>query len=306
MRPALDPRRIGTLGASEIAAVAGLSSHAGPLTIAARKRQQIADAPADSEAAEFGHWWELTAARWFEHRTGLHVLGEQTWVTSTARPWMSATIDGFVAETPDASMDELLGVWECKSFNVADGEDLAPAVMAQVLWQLEVCDLPTAWVTGLVGKSLQIRTIQRADHLDDIAWLIGVGEAFWQHILDGTDPPAAAGDLDMLKAITPEPDVVIDLDDETAELARLYRSQSAARNAAEKAADETKARLLQALGDAAQARHNGTTLVTRTVTSRTTTDLDALLVDHPHLAELMATYRRTTTYPRLTVKKDPR
>lgn len=189
-------RRTG-ITATDAAAVLGVSKWASPWSIYANKRGLSSDELEMNDSMEFGRRAEPMLGDWFHDRTGLYVLGEQTWCTHKTERWMLATADGFSAESPDSSIDDVLGGVEFKTTtdSVKEWDDEIPVhIIAQVQWQMAVTGLPRTWLGTLhmgFGVRFKVRVIERDE--DDIELLTATAKAFWfDHVLLAV-PPASDG-----------------------------------------------------------------------------------------------------------------
>jgi predicted phage-related endonuclease len=288
----LEWRRQG-LGSSDAPMACGLSTYGGPLTLWATKKGLRPETEQTAEQ-EFGHRWEAVAGPWTAEREGVHLLGEQTWCHHPVDAWKRATVDAFYAETPDASMDEIAGIVEHKSYcPVADGE-IRPDVLVQVLWQLHVTGLPEAIVTGLVGKHFITRRVRAKDYPEDMAWVVETCEAFWRdHVLVDVEPTATAADLEYLGLVVPEvPGVAVELSTEVADTLATYRALKAQAKAIDTQIKTARALIEQALGTAAIGTVAGQIACTWKGGTRKDIDTKALAEELPDVA---ARHRRTST-----------
>lgn len=239
------------IGASDVAAILGLSPWASPYTVWLDKTGQRADE--DNEAMEAGRMLEPAIGPWFTARTGLYVIGEQTWCAHPERSWARATVDGFVVESPMSTIPDTLGPLEVKTTSdppkkwEADG--IPPYYAAQGQWQMFVTDTPRVWFAVLHashGLRLRIYELERDD--DDIAFMRDRCERFWfDHVQTATAPPVDGHDAttEALKEIGADPDAdTVDLDADPAvtqallalplikeRLARVEQEKAAAENA---------------------------------------------------------------------------
>src|SRR5262245_35499897 len=85
------------IGASDIAALMGISPWASPWSVWADKSGLLPPEP-ENEYMAAGRWLEAAIAPWFTDITGLHVTGEQMWCTHPGKPWARCTPDGFIVE----------------------------------------------------------------------------------------------------------------------------------------------------------------------------------------------------------------
>lgn len=248
----LQRRRTG-LGGSDVAAVLGISAYGSPWSTFADK---VGLLPLDSEPTNemrFGRYAELMVAPWFHDETGLYVLGEQAECSHPDEPWRMCTVDGFVAESPDAAPDEMVGLVEIKTRGPGKAWDVVPAdVAAQALWQMHVTGLDRVWIAALLGRRLDIHVVERDQ--GQIDFIVDRVSAFWHdHVLTGTPPPTDGHDATAraLAVVYPdgEPDRTADLD-ELADVIGAWRAAKAAEKAAKADVDKAANAIKAALGEA--------------------------------------------------------
>jgi putative phage-type endonuclease len=188
-------RRSG-LSATDVAGVLGLSPYASPYAVWADKAGLLPDIEV-TDAMEFGTRAEPMLAEWFHDRTGLYVLGEQTWCTHPSERWMLATVDGFVSESPAGSIGAALGGAEFKTTTdtAAEWNEAIPDHIAcQVQWQMAATGLPVTYLATLhLGFRVEFRVREVVRDEADIEALVGACSTFWhEHCLTGV-PPATDG-----------------------------------------------------------------------------------------------------------------
>jgi len=208
-----------TIGASEIAAIAGVSRFKGAVDVFATKARgpngevppMVTEPPPEpdvplavagtlsTDPREIGHIFEDALLGAYATRTGHEV---EEWQDSLVHPenaWASCTPDGRVAvandnddEEPDRGGLELkmVGRWVREDW---PGDGLPEYVVCQCQWSM--------WITGhqwwdvcalIDGTQLRIVRVERDDGL--ISDLVELGEAFWrEHILADVMPPVTDG-----------------------------------------------------------------------------------------------------------------
>lgn len=198
--------RRGGLGASDAAAVSGFSRWGSPWSVYVEKVGLVEPDDHDDEMAEFGRRFEPIAAPWFHERTGLYIVGEQTWVTKTGEPWARSTPDGFVSEVPNPMPDELVGTWEVKApvawgmwqdgldrDAVGDGTHAPVDHQVQALWQQWTTGLDRTWFGVLHGRRFRIYELGQDG--PDLALVIDRCKRFWyDNVLAGVPPPVDGSD----------------------------------------------------------------------------------------------------------------
>jgi putative phage-type endonuclease len=299
--------RQGGIGASDVAAILGLSPWASPWSVWADKAGLLPPLP-DDEVMAAGRWLEAAIGPWFTHETGLHVAGEQTWCTHPEHEHHRCTVDGFVFEAPrgvlsiphvltDAEIAEVkrrwqeiaastrtpqivppmgsgdpLGLLEVKVTGPGRRwDELPPHYQAQGQWQMHVTDLPRVWFAVLMGRRLDVHELARDQ--DDIDFMVEQVDRFWHDHVETGKPPAVDGSDATLRALaavypTEQPG-------ETAEVhpADIGAWGEAKRRKAEATRDEkaAKAELLAHLGTAEVGTVDGAAVVTARSQTRTTT-----------------------------------
>jgi len=283
----LEWRRQG-IGASDIAAIIGESPWTSPFALWANKTGQTPDNTNPSEMMIFGKRFEQIAAPWFHDETGLHVAGEQTWVTHPNHPWAKATVDGFVyPDNPDDFDTDTppLGTFEAK-VDFRHGPDVWDAEIpihyqCQAQWQMWVTQTARCWFAVLHSFG-QFRVYQLDRNDDDIRLLVDAAETFWvDHVLTGTPPPVDGSDAtsDAIATIWPthQPAVIHEADSSLVELLR-QRTLFKSRIAADKdVLAEIDNQIAVAVGDAEQITVAGIAAWSYKAQQRTTPNLAAFL-----------------------------
>lgn len=287
----LDWRKDG-IGASDVAAIIGLSPWASPWSVWADKAGLLPPAP-ENEAMAAGRWLEAAIGPWFTHETGLHVTGEQTWCAHPDHGHHRCTVDGFVRDGPGyvldgSDFDKALGLVEIKVTGPGRRWDVVPAhYQAQGQWQMHVTGLPKVWFAVLTGRRLDIHELDRDQ--DDIDFMVEHVDAFWHdHVLKGT-PPATDGHDATARALAEVypghmPDVSVEADDELRRTIEWWRR---AKDAAREADAEVRlhaAAMKAALGDAEELTVDGQRAVSWRTQAARRLDTKALAAAHPDIA----------------------
>lgn len=174
------------IGASEIAAVAGLNPFASPWDVYLVKTGQAASFEGN-ELTEWGHRLEPAIRQAYADATGsaIHVPTESMFHPETK--WARATPDGIVLDG-----ERWLHLVQCKNVGEWPGKawsDAPPAyVQLQEQWELYVTGLDRADVAALIGgNDFRVYTVHRDDKM--IADLVTIAEAFWRRVETRTPPP---------------------------------------------------------------------------------------------------------------------
>lgn len=118
-------------------------------------------------------------------------------LAQSARPWLTATLDGEL--TDENGRHGILEIKTGQIMKKADYEKWSDGkipdyYMAQVVWQM----LATGWdfvdlfaaLQDIRGDwSIRSRRIERADHEDDLAWMIEKADTFWNYVQKRQMPP---------------------------------------------------------------------------------------------------------------------
>jgi putative phage-type endonuclease len=199
----LDARRTG-IGASDAAAVLGVSPWRGPLQVYCEKLQIAEPDPVEVEAMEWGLALETPIAARYQRETGRTVIdpGLFTIHRSPEHPFMLATVDRFI-ETPDRGR----GVLEIKTTGGYRGEwdtDAPLPYQIQILHQMAVTGVQWGSLAVLVGgqKFLWL-DVERNDEF--IAALVEREREFWDRVerRDPPSPDASESCRELLKRLYP-------------------------------------------------------------------------------------------------------
>ncbi|MGS2588047.1 YqaJ viral recombinase family nuclease [Streptomyces hebeiensis] len=200
----LTARRSG-LGSSDIAAILGISRHGNALSVWHDKTGGLPLESDDSEPALWGRAFEDTVAREWARRNR-SVVRRVGLVANISRPWQMCTLDRRVLECPLADGRERCAVEiKCRAaFKAGQWRTGVPDdVLAQTLWQADVCGYDHIHVGCLIGgNDYRQFVVRTADHQQLIEDLRAAGARAWQQILDRR-PPVLPADAD--------PDVLLDL-----------------------------------------------------------------------------------------------
>ena len=180
------------VGASEIAAIAGLNPHESPWGVWRRK---VGDAPDKdaTEQMEWGNRLEPAIRQAYADRTGAIISVPPTSMFSKDLPWARATPDGIVFKPEPTRLGlfqaKNVGVWVERAWSDAPPE----YVQLQEHWEMFVTGDERADVGVLIGgNDFRIYTIHRDDKL--IADLVDIAAAFWRRVEQKIAPPVDDSD----------------------------------------------------------------------------------------------------------------
>ncbi|TQN27496.1 putative phage-type endonuclease [Haloactinospora alba] len=268
-------QRRGRIGGSDIAPVMGLSPYLSAFSLWHQKAG-LEGGPADTPSMEWGRRLEEPVAqKWAAEHPECDVQWAGAYVHAE-RDWQLATPDRLVL-TPDGTVEVL----EIKTSRSGDewgtsGSDEIPVhYRAQVLWYLDALGLSQAHVAVLIGGSDYREYTIALDRDDPVQHeetqlMRKAAESFLYSIESGERPSIDGADS-TVRTVRRLPDGVDDVTVTiTDELADEYVSARDAESRAKSHVNETKARILDAIGNATRAaRPDGRRVATRTIDKST-------------------------------------
>jgi len=294
----LDWRRQG-IGASDVAAICGLSRFGSPMSVFVDKCE-LGAPRTETKPMKWGQLHEPMLARAFEEETGLHVLHPQTLVVDETVSWRRCTLDGLVAESADVSLadhEAFLGLCEIKCSSDFGWDDLPDEYKVQIQWQMGVAGFERCWVPVLhQGNNDRIYGPYDFEPRSFAALCSIVDRFYTEHIATQSPPPADGSDAttEALKAAFSEGlGEPVELDDALLDIARQWPAAKQRVKEAEAEVDRIENELRAALGDHAIGgpRVDGDIVPIVTWKPQTTARIDtkALRAAHPSIAEEFST-----------------
>lgn len=220
-----------------------------------------------TEVMQRGHDWQPRIADAVHALTGMYVVGEETWCEAADDPLIRATVDGFLSPAPEASIDDVIGVLEIKTWNRAKPnwdrwED-------QVQWQMLATGLDYAVVAharidddaeteldkfgGLWVRHFTANKLRQS-------FLRQVAADLWSHVVNRTLPePSSGSALDAVKQVTSVVDLdadTVDLTEVASDVARLAELKAAIKGV-ENERDYLEAKIRDAIGHATSGTCDG-------------------------------------------------
>ncbi len=310
--------------ASEIAVVMGLSPYDSPYALYHRKRGELPDA-GDNDAMERGRVLEPYIAGKFAQLHPEFIVdgdGRQLYAHPD-RPWQLATPDrlawerdntafwprGDYQNLPDAVLETKTDAGGDDGWGDEGTGQIPVHYRCQVLWQMDVMGVTTAYVACLMMRSWKLRVYELeldSDAEDDLDLMKNEADAFLACIANDIEPavdwrPATTAALKHLNPGVEQRDVTIGR-----QLAISYRA--AVRRAAE--ADQRKElmtnRMLAAIGTGRRAIEACTEQVvaTRSVYPNRRIDTRALRASYPDAAKACTVTKDVTKLLPAKTKKD--
>lgn len=282
-------RRRAGIGASDIAGILGVSPWSSPYAVWQEKVTGGGPGDRGSERMHWGNLLENPVLDEAARRLGVDITARQVEVTHPAAPWARATLDAVYADAYGDGGGDL----EAKTTSERRWDTVPVHYEAQVLWQLEVAQLPVAWVACLhAGQHLTLWRIDRDP--DAGARLIEIGRRFWErHVTAAVPPPvdaspATAAALARRHARS-EPLLVADLTPLAARLDRL-REIHAAQAALKTERTLIENQLKAHLGPAEAGAVAGDITVTWKPQSNRRIDIERLRDEQPRTADTYTVY----------------
>lgn len=228
-------RRRNHLGASDSAALLGLSPWATPTSLFWEKRADLLGdldpevGETSTAAIEAGNVLERSVLDWAEADLGCSLL-RQAFVVSTQQPIFSTTFDALVPGRPFAVEAKTTGIVAYNRASTMDewGREDSDEIPAHYLVQcqhgLYVGELETMWVYALIGGRGFVRyRVDRNDTL--IGAILTRGREFWeQHVVPGVPPSEEPPPMDLLKSLKRKRGEPIQLPEQATHLARALEA----------------------------------------------------------------------------------
>jgi putative phage-type endonuclease len=275
-------RRRKGIGSSDIAGILGISPWATPYTVWTEK---MGHGSPGSERMRWGNLLENVVLDEAARRLGFTITGRQVEARHREAPHALATLDAVYAVEPG---EPEAGALEAKTTGGGRWDGVPVHYEAQVQWQLEMRDLPVAWVACLhSGQKLTLWKIERDPDIGQ--GLIAVAERFWRNHVETGIPPAVDGSPATAGAIARRyeatvPELAADLGTLAPQLDRL-REIRAEQDALKTERGQLENEIKAFIGAAEAGQVNGETAVTwRAQTSRRI-DVERLRDEHPDIAE---------------------
>lgn len=237
----LEARRAG-IGASDIAAIMGISPWSTPFQVWASK---VAEIPEDegSEQMKWGRILEnVILDEWAKDNWAVNARGQL--IRSTDVPIMMATPDG-ITRTPMPSSRP--AVAEAKNRAEWSWDSIPEYYHAQVQWQLAVTGYEVGYLIVLfAGRHLETFEIE-ADDDYQTAQILAAGE-FWKLVEANEPPPTDGADNPLMASLWPiHTEQAVEIDADAA--VELYEARSADKEASERR-DAAEASIKAMLGEA--------------------------------------------------------
>ena len=288
------------LGASDSAAVLGLSKWGTPLSVYMDKLSDHVD-DTMSDRQDWGHRLEEPVAQWVRDTKGLQVTESPGLIRSEEYPWLLATPDRKVIE------GDVVVPLEIKSSDAfmrdawSDGIPLNYQIQLQQ--QILIMGAPHGYLAVLHGGNTPefYRVPADAEFHEQ---LVRLTRTFWEDHILAQVPPEPITVEDAAALWPGKADVKIEGGEDLYDLWGMYGLLQAEAVDLNNRIDGIKLQLQIAMKDAVELTHKGQTLFTwRPRKGKTTVDTDRLKQDHPDLYEK---YLKTGNPTRTFLRKAPK
>lgn len=290
--PWQDPevRRL-SIGSSDIGCILGVSTFKSPTILYLEKRGELEPA-GESEYQRWGQILEEPIAREYTHRTGTKLKRRNKTQRHKLYEWMTSHIDREAIGRRLIVEVKAHGIWGAKEFGDEGSDQVPHSHMAQVNWQMGICDIPQTDFAVLIGGQKFCQ--YHVDYDKELfAMMLAHAEEFWARVQEGRPPePESEADCKALWPSATRSVVVATAPDHTnAELYHRYKRQLA----------DCKFELQGTMEDYEVLEdEDGNVLATYKNTSSTRFDSKTFKAENP---ELHKKYLKTTTSRRLLIKE---
>lgn len=291
--------RVHYIGASEAAAVLGMSRWGSPLSVWAEKTGAIKPEDiSDLLPVKLGNKLEQTVAELFMEETGKQVARVNSTVYHPKYPFIGANLDRRVVGERAVLECKTAGAFKYKEW---EGDEFPAEYVIQVMHQLAVTGYERGYLAVLIGnQDFKIKTIDRDE--EALAKLVNREVEFWKTFIEPNVMPSVirANDKDTLSRLFPEAadGKEIELDDRADAICEILDGMKADKRNLEAKIEQHENELRAMLKDAEIGRTNNHKIYWANVTTNRL-DTDALKEKRP---EVFAAFRKMTTARRLLIK----
>lgn len=179
------------IGASEVAAIVGLSPWETPFSLWLRKTGQVPPL-AETEAMHMGHLLEEVVATLWSERTGWRVVkasAKDIIYRDAEHPWRFCTPDRYAYEVDADTGKRSKVLIECKTSSMGfDPDDLPVNYLAQCQYQMHITGIHVCYLCWLVnGRSFGYARLEYDAAFAE--WLVTEVDKFWFECVKGGKEP---------------------------------------------------------------------------------------------------------------------
>lgn len=301
LTPEQKKERLSYLGASDAAAVLGLSRWGTPLSVWAEKTGQVVRPDDDALRLKLGHRMEPIVAELFEEETGKKVETVADTLFHPKYPFIACNLDRRVVGENAIVQLKTAASWKAKEW---EEDEIPREYILQEIHELAVSGADRAYIAALIGnQDFKVKIIERRDVLQAMDDLISREVHFWNTFVVPRVMPThiTARDRETLEELFPmaEAGPPIQLPDEANAVAENLESMGQDLKMIEGQIEKQKNTLLAMLGK----HESGTTgrwdiLWANTLTRR----FDSKAFEKAHPA-LYAEFRKPNTSRRFVIKE---
>lgn len=283
-------RRLRFVGASESAALLGLSPWSNATSLFYQKRPDLlpgkpGERDEPTEAMELGNIVEPLIVEYGAKQLGVRIE-EQREVLSPTHPFIGATLDALILDRPEAIEAKL--AMSSDGWGDEDTDEIPDHYQVQCQHQMVAGELERVWLFALrpafgriaIRRYRVERSVQLCEAITDAC------VDFWtNHVLPGVPPTDAPPPLRILASLERAEGKSIALEEKFLTTAEEWEDAKAKAKAWEERAEDLKAALVFALGDAEMGVLPDSRRFTFTQQERRMLDSKALSAAHPDIAE---------------------
>lgn len=241
------------IGASDIAAIAGLNPYKDAVDVLNSKLGFAEERPEDEEqTADWGQRLEPLVRAWYVETQGV-TLAPCGSVRHPTIDWAGATLDSKIVGASRGLEIKIVGHRVIYDWDTGDDDGVPHYVRAQCAWQMWVCSLEEIDVPALLGGTrARIWRVKRDAELEGL--LVAKGEEFWRaNVLEKRAPALTGSDsvrtyLDGKYPPPPAP-VRVDADAQIGNILDAREGAKIARDAGESLYRSTTASAIAWLGE---------------------------------------------------------
>jgi len=260
------------IGASDVAAVLGVSPYKSRLELYLQKRGELGEKPV-GVAAQRGVILEDAVAKMYEaERPGTKLRSWHGIIRRKDAPWKYASLDRTIVGTER--------IVEIKTSSSPRWQlyPVPPEVEAQARWQMIVSGFKHVDIAALLGGLvLRIETIEWDNEKHER--IEAEVEQFWRDVQDGVQPEPSPLDADIFDRIYPKDSGETINAEKDSELDKLITTLVNMRWAAKSSADivsETEAKIKDAMREATQLKGSVATITWKETSGRRIVDWEAI------------------------------
>lgn len=304
LSPEAIARRRHTIGASEAAAVLGLSPYATPADIYFAK--VIGEKPKNTSSTEAGDFLEVGI---LDRAEAIHGPIKRQCFAAALDPFafLSATSDALIVGKREGIEAKTCGIThyakreELDQWGEEDTDEVPVHYLIQCQHQAFVHGLDRVWLHALIGgRGFRRYLIERDESL--IASIVGKLGAFWtDHVLAKVPPGNASTPLEILKGREPVAGKSAVLDESQVLAVEEWEAAKARCKESDAAKEEAEAKMLEAIGDINFGELPDGRTLKRQAQSQTRIDLERLRTEYPAIAAQLTV--RSMKAPQVSILK---